>query len=69
MNGYRYWGHNGGGPGIQADFLHIPELGYTVIVLSNYGDAAMPVSAKLRDLLTSKQSVELQELHPAATEF
>ena len=50
---YPSWGHSGGGPGIQADFRQIPSLGYTIIVLSNYGNAAMPVSEKIQDLLTS----------------
>jgi CubicO group peptidase (beta-lactamase class C family) len=50
---YPTWGHSGGGPGIQADFRQIPSLGYTIIVLSNYGNAAMPVSEKIQDLLTS----------------
>jgi CubicO group peptidase (beta-lactamase class C family) len=52
-NTYPTWGHSGGGPGIQADFRHIPSLGYTIIVLSNYGNAAMPVSEKIQELLTS----------------
>lgn len=55
-NGYRYWGHNGGGPGIQATFMHIPALGYTIIVLSNYGSAAMPVNEQLQNLLTASAS-------------
>jgi len=46
-NGFTHWGHNGGAPGIQADFNHFPDLGYTIIVLSNYGGAAIPLSRKL----------------------
>jgi CubicO group peptidase (beta-lactamase class C family) len=52
-NGFRYWGHNGGGPGIQASFMHISALGYTIVVLSNYGSAAMPVSEQIQELLTT----------------
>ena len=55
-NGYRSWGHNGGGPGIQSMFMHIPALGYTIIVLSNYGEAARPVSEQLQTLLTASAS-------------
>ena len=52
-NGFRSWGHNGGGPGIQATFMHLPALGYTIIVLSNYGSAALPVSEQIQTLLTA----------------
>ena len=37
-------GHNGGAPGVNAEFLIFPELGYTVIVLSNYSRAATPLA-------------------------
>jgi len=47
-NGQRYVGHNGGAPGINAEFSHFPDLGYTVIVLSNFGDAATPVAEEIR---------------------
>lgn len=45
VDGVRSVGHNGGGPGVSADFRHFPELDTTVIVLSNYGRAAGPVSS------------------------
>jgi len=51
-NGHFYWGHNGGAPGIQADFSHFPKLGFTAIVLSNYGSAALPVSRQIRHWLS-----------------
>ena len=48
INGKRYIGHNGGAPGINAEFSHFPELGYTVIVLSNLDQAATPVADQIR---------------------
>ena len=44
-------GHNGGAPGISADFRTYPETGYTFAVLANYDGAAMWVSRKLETLL------------------
>lgn len=52
-NGHRYFGHNGGAPGINADFSIFPELGYTVIALSNYDRGAIPVANKARELIFS----------------
>lgn len=50
-NGHKYVGHNGGGPGIQADFNLFTELGFTIVVLSNYDGAATPVSQYIRNLI------------------
>ncbi len=47
----RNLGHNGGAPGISADFRSYPETGYTFAVLANYDGAAMLVSRKLETLL------------------
>jgi len=52
VNGVRIVGHSGGFPGINGQLDMYPELGYTVAVLSNYDEAAEPVSARLRWLLT-----------------
>jgi CubicO group peptidase (beta-lactamase class C family) len=49
--GQRWVGHNGGGPGISADFRYFPESGYVVVVLSNLSEAAMPVSAWIVNLV------------------
>lgn len=50
-------GHNGGGPGIGANFDIFPELGYTAIILGNYDPPAMmPVVMKIRELLPTKNS-------------
>jgi len=48
LNGQRFIGHNGGAPGINAEFSHFPELGYTLIVLANLDHAASPVADKAR---------------------
>ena len=48
INGRRYVGHNGGAPGINADFSIFPDHGYTLVVLSNVGRGASPVSNQLR---------------------
>jgi CubicO group peptidase (beta-lactamase class C family) len=51
-NGKRIVGHNGGGPGIAANFDIFPETGYTVIILANYDPpAVMPVVMKIRSLI------------------
>jgi CubicO group peptidase (beta-lactamase class C family) len=47
-------GHNGGSPGIAANFEMYPELGYTAIILSNYDPPAMmPVIMKIREIIPS----------------
>jgi D-alanyl-D-alanine carboxypeptidase len=57
MNGVRSFGHNGGGPGIAAQLDIYPDLGYTVVVLSNYDAPAMfKVLSKIRALLNGQRS-------------
>ena len=51
VNGHKFVGHNGGAPGINADFSLFTELGYAVVVLANYGGAALPVSRHIRSLI------------------
>ncbi len=48
VNGKRYVGHNGGAPGINADFSVFPESGYALVVLSNTNHNASPVADQLR---------------------
>ena len=51
-NGRRIVGHNGGGPGIGANFDIFTGLGYTAVILGNYDPPAMmPVVMKIRELL------------------
>jgi CubicO group peptidase (beta-lactamase class C family) len=52
VNGVRIVGHSGGFPGINGQLDMYPALDYTVVVLSNYDEAAQPVSERLRWLLT-----------------
>ena len=52
IDGVHVTGHNGGGPGIGANFDIFPELGYTAVVLSNYSaPTMMPVVRKIRELI------------------
>ncbi len=50
-NGHRCVGHNGGAPGISADFGFYPQLGYTFAVLSNYDGAASAVGNFIRGII------------------
>ncbi len=52
LNGHHWVGHNGGSPGVSADYRYYPESGYTVIVLSNRDHIAAPVSDWLNELVT-----------------
>ena len=52
LNDRRWVGHNGGSPGVSADYRYYPESGYTVIVLANRDQIAAPVSDWLNELIT-----------------
>ncbi len=57
FNGKHIVGHNGGSPGIAANFDMFPELGYAAIILSNYDPPAMmPVIMKIREMIPSASS-------------
>ncbi len=47
-------GHNGGFAGISADFVMFLDAGYTVAVLSNYGQGAPAASQKISNLIGRK---------------
>jgi CubicO group peptidase (beta-lactamase class C family) len=50
-------GHNGGAPGIAANFEMYPELGYTAVILSNYDPPAMmPIIMKIREVIPTAAS-------------
>jgi hypothetical protein len=52
MDRGRIVGHGGTGPGVAGRFEMVPELGYTVVVLSNYDlSAIMPVIPRTRELI------------------
>ena len=53
VNGKRYVGHNGGAPGIAAQFESYTDTGYTVIVLANYDPpAVMPLVREIEQIVT-----------------
>jgi D-alanyl-D-alanine carboxypeptidase len=52
FNGVHSFGHNGGAPGISAQLDIYPDLGYTVVVMSNYDPpATVKVLSKIRTLI------------------
>ncbi len=50
-NGHRHVGHNGGAPGVSAEFCFYPDLGYTAVVLSNYDNVAATVINFIRGII------------------
>jgi CubicO group peptidase (beta-lactamase class C family) len=48
INGKRYIGHNGGAPGISAEFAVFPDSGYVLIVLANNENGATAVAYQVR---------------------
>ena len=55
VDGKRIVGHNGGWPGVAANFEMFPDLGYTAIILLNTDpQAMMPIITRLRQLIPAK---------------
>lgn len=52
-NNIRIIGHNGGGPGVEGQIDIYPDLGYTVVVLSNYDFGTRPIIKFIEDIITS----------------
>ena len=50
----RVVGHGGAAFGVSANFRMFVDIGYTMIILSNYSEASLPVSRKIRSLLPLK---------------
>jgi len=50
----RVVGHGGEAPGVSANFRMFVDRGYTMIILSNFSEASLPVSGKIRSLLPLK---------------
>lgn len=50
-SGKRWVGHNGGAPGISAEFIYYPNDGLAIIVLANQDHAATPMREWLHALL------------------
>ncbi len=54
-NNHRIIGHTGGAPGVDGQLEIYPDLGYTVVVLSNYERATMPVMRGIQDIITKNK--------------
>lgn len=54
---FRYVGHNGGAPGISADFSIYPLLGYTVVVLANYDHGAHGIAQRIRQFINAYEEL------------
>jgi hypothetical protein len=55
LGGKRSVGHNGGFPGIAANFEMFPESGYTAVELMNTDPPAMmPIAKAIRELIPAK---------------
>jgi CubicO group peptidase (beta-lactamase class C family) len=55
VDGKHIVGHNGGWPGVAANFDMFPDLGYTAIILLNTDPPAMmPIIMRLRQLIPAK---------------
>jgi CubicO group peptidase (beta-lactamase class C family) len=50
----RVVGHGGAGFGVSANFRMFVDKGYTMIIVSNFSEASLPVSEKIRSLLPLK---------------
>ena len=50
----RVVGHGGANYGVSANFRMFVDTGYTMIILSNFTEASLPVSGKIRSLLPLK---------------
>lgn len=57
-NGARIVGHGGGWVGITNKFEMYPDLGYTVVILSNIDSDPNAIAARLREWLTQGLSRE-----------
>jgi CubicO group peptidase (beta-lactamase class C family) len=54
-NNIRIIGHTGGAPGIDCKIDIYPDLGYSVIVLSNYDRGSIPIANLIENSITKKQ--------------
>ncbi len=51
-NGTRIIGHGGGWAGVTTQMDMYPDLGYTVVILTNYDDSTRPIAYKIQEWLT-----------------
>ena len=64
----RRHGHNGGAPGINAEFGFYPELDFAYAVLSNYDGGAMPIGRRINRMIrkeVTSDDPDLAEKKPA----
>lgn len=54
-------GHNGGAPGVNADYKLYPELGYQVVVLANRSRQAIPLADWLAELIAQNHMRLMRE--------
>jgi CubicO group peptidase (beta-lactamase class C family) len=54
-NNIRIFGHTGGAPGVDGQLEIYPDAGYTVVALSNYDRATMPIMRMIQDVITQKK--------------
>jgi CubicO group peptidase (beta-lactamase class C family) len=63
-------GHTGQTPGTVVSFTMFPQLGYTVVVLSNYDvPAAERISVRIRSLLAGQMNEDAMEQRAAVPAF
>jgi hypothetical protein len=57
VSGHRIVGHGGGAPGVNAMLQIYPDIGYSVIGLSNFDPpAAEEIAAKAREVLLNAKA-------------
>lgn len=68
-NGYRVISHGGGWRGITNHFAFLPELGYSIVILSNYDDDPISIDYKVREWLTQRPDMPrpIMERAPAVS--
>jgi D-alanyl-D-alanine carboxypeptidase len=54
-NGNRMFGHTGGAPGVDGQLEIYHDLGYTIVALSNYDRATMPIMRAIQDVIMQKK--------------
>jgi CubicO group peptidase (beta-lactamase class C family) len=64
LNGVRIVGHSGGGPGIASNLDMYPDLGYTVVVMTNLDRAYGLVNDRLRMELAGQALPKAVQLSP-----
>lgn len=55
INGVRIVGHNGGTDGYEAELNVYPDLGYTVVLLSNQDGVLLPALRRTQEILTGSR--------------